>query len=77
MTTDIAVAAIKKNQREEVRVGLKSYEGHRYIDLRIFADDGNEHRPTKKGVTLKPALVRQLIEALEQVEMIARTEGLL
>lgn len=60
---------IEKNQSEEIRVQWGEYKGYRYLDIRLFAELPNSHErtPTKKGVTLKPEQVPELIEALQSM----------
>ena len=40
---------IKKNSREIIRIGESEYEGHKFVDCRIYFDDNGEWKPTKKG----------------------------
>ncbi len=79
MSTDIAT--IEKSKIEELRVALKEYKGHRYVDIRTFAepyaDEGQGRVATKKGVTLSLAKLPELIEALQKAEVEARALGLL
>jgi len=46
------ITTIEKNRTEELRVALKEYKGHRYVDVRTFAepyaDEGQGRVPTKK-----------------------------
>ena len=62
MSTEIAV--IQKNRDDELRVALKEYEGHPYVDVRTFTEyQSGEVGPTKKGVTIGVSKLCQLIEA--------------
>jgi hypothetical protein len=75
---DRLVTTIRKNSREELRVAIRTFKGHRNVDVRVFAEDGRgDPRPTPKGVSIKPTLLRPVIEALEQAEQIAIAEGLI
>jgi len=71
------VASIAKNSRESIRVSLDSYREHDYIDLRLYADNGVEQVPTRKGLTIRPDLLPTVIEALHKAEAAARKTGLL
>ena len=64
------LGVVDKNSRERIEVRAAEYEGHSYIDIRTYwrADPQGEWRPSKKGVTLKPSLVRELIAVLRKVE---------
>jgi Transcriptional Coactivator p15 (PC4) len=61
------IAIIPKTPMEDIRVSWEEYKGHRYLDIRVYAEiDGKADKmPTKKGVTLRPDLVPELIKALE------------
>ncbi len=60
---------VDKNSRERIEIRAAEYEGHPYIDIRTYwrTRDDEEWRPSKKGVTLKPELVEELIVALKKV----------
>ena len=51
-----------KNSAEEVRTQLTEYKGCRLIDLRVWnkPGEGEDLRPTKKGLTLNVELYFQL-----------------
>ena len=59
-----------KNATEEVRASLTEYKGHKLIDLRIYyePEDGEERRPTKKGITIDVALYPELKKAMMKIE---------
>jgi hypothetical protein len=71
------VASIVKNARESLRVSINRYRDHDYIDLRLYADNGVEQVPTRKGLTIRPDLPPAVIEALQKAEAAARKAGLL
>jgi hypothetical protein len=58
--------AIPKNAREEIRISLDEFKGHRLCNLRVWYQDGDEFRPGKQGLALRLELVPQLIEALQR-----------
>ncbi len=62
------LGVVDKNSRERIEVRAAEYEGHSYIDIRTYwrSQDGEEWRPSKKGVTLKPELVGELIAAIRK-----------
>jgi hypothetical protein len=75
-----ALAVIRKNSAEEIRVELSEFHEHNLINIRIWADprDGGAERiPTKAGICCRVALLPDLIEALRQAEAEARKAGLL
>ncbi len=68
---DKLLGTIPKNELEEIRVRVRAFRGHPYIDIRVYwrTDPEEEYwRPSQKGVTLKPELVGELITALKNVE---------
>ena len=64
------IAIIPKNSVEEIRILWSEYKGHRYLDIRVYTEiDGKPDRvPTKKGITLRPELIPELMKALEGVQ---------
>jgi hypothetical protein len=76
------IAIIQKNSFEEVVLSLTVYCGHDLVDLRTHArfrgdtGDGGK-RPTRKGVSLKIALLPKLIAGLQKVQAEAERRGLL
>ncbi len=66
---DQLIATIEKNADEEIRVSLREFKGHPFIDIRVYwkPPDG-EPGPTKKGVTLSPELFPRLKEAISALE---------
>ena len=77
MTSIDPIAVIKKNAREEIRVSLTQFKGHDLADARIFADNGTEYIPTRKGLTFAVKLLPELIAALREAEAEARRRGLI
>ncbi|MGC9322649.1 MAG: transcriptional coactivator p15/PC4 family protein [Kosmotogaceae bacterium] len=58
---------IKRNDTEIVRVSRREFKGHEFLDLRIYyQDDEGDYKPTKKGITINPKLVDELIDALNK-----------
>ncbi len=67
---DRLVARFEKNALEDVRVLLKTYKGHDLIDLRVYylPGEGQEPRPTKKGLCVKADLLPELKKAVLALE---------
>jgi len=61
------VKEIQKNKREIIRISDGEYEGHQFIDLRIWYDDNGEYKPTKKGISFNPFLAKEVIEGILEV----------
>jgi hypothetical protein len=69
-TMSLVLHQFAKNATEEVRVSLTEYKGHKLIDLRIYyePEDGEERRPTKKGITIDVGLYPELKKAMLKIE---------
>jgi len=61
------IGEIERNDTERLRVEASNYKGSDFISVRIYylADNG-EWRPTKKGITVKPDKVDELIGFLTE-----------
>ena len=61
---------VDKNSRERIEVQAGEYQGHPYIDIRTYWRSGEDDtwKPSKKGVTLKPILVGELIAVLRKAD---------
>ncbi len=56
---------VRKNSRESYRLAWETFEGNRFLDLRIYYDDGSgELKPSRKGLSIKPEVIPAIIEAL-------------
>ena len=80
MPSQSALATIRKNALEEIRVELSEFNGHDLLNIRIWTDPrngGSERIPTKAGIACRVALLPEIIEALQQAEAQARARGLL
>lgn len=77
--SSLVIGSIEKNKLEDVVVRLEEFKGHRYVDIRIFADfnDMGEKNPTKKGLALKLSCLSQLVETLQKAEAEAKRLGYL
>jgi hypothetical protein len=64
------IAIIPKSTIDEIRVMWSEFKGHRYLDIRVYTEiDGKTDKvPTKKGITLRPDLIPDLIRALESAQ---------
>jgi hypothetical protein len=70
------VCELPKNSREDFRFSLGEFEGHKFIDMRVWAkEEGKDPAPTKKGLAVSPAMWVQFRSALDQVEAAMVQEG--
>lgn len=73
---DKVIATLQKNALEQIQIAVKEYQGHTYVDLRLFfLGDDEQWHPTKKGLTVSPALWPEFKQALAQVDAHLPTEG--
>lgn len=74
----VIVAEWPKNDRENVRVSLDEFNGHRIVSARLWfkGDDGNM-RPGKTGLAIGVRHLPALAKALNQALVIATEQGLL
>lgn len=72
------ITTIRKSARESISIRLCEFEGRPYVDIRTV-DIASASKPqfTKKGCTVRPKLLGELIAALEQAERQAAALGLL
>jgi hypothetical protein len=67
-SADAVIADIGKNSRELLRVQVREFKGHRFADIRVHYRDGEDIKPSGKGVTAKAEQIDQLIDALQQAK---------
>lgn len=66
---EVVVAEFKKNQRDIVRAVLKTWNGRRLLDLRVYYKQGEVWLPSPKGLCLQTATIPDLkaaVAALDQ-----------
>ena len=71
MSASTLIATVTKNNVEEVRVSLTTFNGFDLIDIRTFArslGSGGEPVPTKRGICLCRDRLGDLITALIQAQ---------
>ena len=61
----MARTVIEKNSRESIVVSQTEYKGNKYVDVRVFyKDTDGSLKPTRKGVSVRPEKVAELVAAL-------------
>jgi hypothetical protein len=58
---------IEKNKREQIRIERGEYKGYDLVSIRVFYLDGEDWKPTRKGITFKAELLPEVIRALSQL----------
>jgi hypothetical protein len=74
----IEIACLPKNQSEEVRVSLEEYKGLSLVQMRVYvtkAGNGALRGPTRKGLSIRVAMLADLISALQAALRRARELG--
>lgn len=61
----IDVGEVQKNKQEVIKVRLRSYKDHDFVDIRVWVDTFDPPRPTKKGVAVSPRLIPDLVRILQ------------
>ena len=74
---DHTVATLKRSDTKSIRLALRTYKGHAFIDIREMfpkEDDPSTLLPSKKGCTIPANRILWLIAALKdaQAEAIRR-----
>ena len=72
----LPIASIKKNSREEIRVSLDLFNGHRLFNMRVFfeAEDGSM-RPGKNGLAFKVDKLEEFAAAVTTAVETAKSKG--
>lgn len=60
------LARVKKNAREDLLIQRTEFKGKDLLDVRVFAVDGDDLTPTRKGLALQPATWRQLLPEIQK-----------
>jgi hypothetical protein len=58
------IGVLEKNSTSKIKVMLREYKGKEFVDIRTYFDDEGEWKPTKKGVTISPGKVNELVRLL-------------
>ncbi len=75
---ETTIATIERGKTSEIRVRLLEFHDKPYVDIRLFVvTDAVAKAPTRKGIAVPPALVPELIAALQEAEQEARAAGLI
>jgi len=72
MDQEKILAEFTKNANERVRISFCTFKGKRLVNLRVYynaAEEGEEWRPTQKGLTLRREQIPELKEAVLKADM--------
>lgn len=63
------IGEIQKTGTDKIIVTVKEFKGKTYVDVRnFFENDAGEMIPTKKGVSLTPENLDELIQILNEAK---------
>lgn len=64
------LATIERSATERTEIGISEYKGRKYLDLRVFytTDEGITWNPTKKGITVAPEKIQEVIDAFVEAK---------
>lgn len=60
----ILVHMFEKNNRKRVYVHVQEYKGAVFLSIREFYANGEEWRPSQKGITVSPELYPELLHGI-------------
>ena len=61
------IGKLEKNAFDSIVVQTTEFKGRELIDIRIFyLDSGGELKPTKKGISISPDHVPELIKLIQK-----------
>lgn len=71
------VASVPKRPGEEIRLSLEEFHGQTRVNIRVWwQDDFGEWRPGKQGISLAPALFREICGKCQAVDAALKESGL-
>lgn len=63
------IGEIAKSGTDKIMVAVKEFKGKTYIDIRtFFENEAGEMVPTKKGISLTPENLDEIIELLKKAK---------
>ena len=76
---DKTVSTFKKNKFQEVRVGVREFKGNDLVDIRTWTmtQGSDDMVPTAKGVSINVHLLPELLNALNEVEKVLKTNKMI
>ncbi len=64
----LPVIDIPKGPAEVLRIEASTWRGNELVQLRVWYYDGDELKPSRRGVSVNRALIPKIIEALREIE---------
>ena len=67
---ETTIATIERSKTSDIRVRLVEFGGKLFVDVRTFVVvDAVDRVPTRKGIAIPPALLDEVIEALQEAAL--------
>lgn len=70
----IDVGEVRKNQQEVIKVKLRRYKDHDFLDIRTWVTTLDPPVPTKKGIAVNPQRIPEFIPILQEAYSIYAAE---
>lgn len=61
------IGTMARNDHERIQIALRLFKGAYYCDIRIYYRDGDEWKPSPKGVAVSTNHLQELEELLEHI----------
>ena len=68
---------MQRNSTEVLRFEVREYKGKVYADIRTYYQDGEEWKPTKKGLSISPAIWSDFVKGIGALGAELEARGLL
>ncbi len=62
------IGEIKKNSLQKIRITSETYKGHDFIDIRVYYQNEDNYKPSKKGIAISPDKIEELISLLKKAQ---------
>ena len=74
----VVVAQFEKKKKEEVRVSIETFNGRKFINIRVFyKDDDGEWKPGKQGLAVSVDRYKDLAGSVLEVGQYLKANGLI
>ena len=68
---------MQRTSTEVLRFDVREYKGKVYADIRTYYQDGEEWKPTKKGLSISPVIWGEFMQGIEKLGAELESRGLL
>lgn len=69
---------VTKNTQETIRFQISEFKGQQYVDIRVYyRDDSDELKPSKKGLSISPAIWSEFLKGIKRLDAELHTRKLI